>query len=112
MAPTTIALLAGASLFAGTVDAIAGGGGLVTLPALLAAGLPPHLALGTNKGQSVWGSGASLTAFWRARRVDRRVALATFPIAFAGSLAGATIVGAIDSAALLSHLVLDLPLVR
>ena len=95
IAPTTIALLAGASLFAGTVDAIAGGGGLVTLPALLAAGLPPHLALGTNKGQSVWGSGSSLVAFWRAHRVDRRVAVASFPLALVGSLGGAMLVGLI-----------------
>jgi len=44
------------ALVAGFVDAIAGGGGLITLPALLAAGLPPHLALGTNKLQSSFGS--------------------------------------------------------
>ena len=100
MAPATIALLAGASLFAGTVDAIAGGGGLVTVPALLAAGLPPHIALATNKGQATWGSCASLISFWRARRVDRRVALATFPLAMLGSFAGATLVGTIDSATL------------
>jgi uncharacterized membrane protein YfcA len=100
IAPTTIGLLAGASLFAGTVDAIAGGGGLVTVPALLAAGLPPHLALGTNKGQSVWGSAASLVAFWRARRVDRRVAVATFPLGLIGALGGATLVGLIAPATL------------
>ena len=50
------------------------------MPALLAAGLPPHLALGTNKGQSVWGSGAALVAFWRAGRVDRKQALFAFPL--------------------------------
>jgi len=44
----TVAVLAGAAFVAGLVDAIAGGGGLVALPALLAAGLPPHVALGTN----------------------------------------------------------------
>ena len=46
------ALLAAAAFAAGLVDAIAGGGGLVSLPALLATGLPPQLALGTNKGQA------------------------------------------------------------
>jgi uncharacterized membrane protein YfcA len=56
----TDALLALVSLAAGTVDAIGGGGGLLTLPVLLAAGLPPHLALGTNKGQSVFGAAAAL----------------------------------------------------
>ena len=92
----TIVLLALAALGAGTVDAIAGGGGLITVPALLAAGLPPHQALGTNKGQSVWGSAGALTAFWRAGRVDRKQALYAFPLGFVGALAGATIVSGID----------------
>ena len=56
------ALLAG--LAAGFVDSIAGGGGLITLPALLALGLPPHLALGTNKLGSTMGV---LTALARYR---------------------------------------------
>lgn len=87
-----IALLTGTAFLAGTVDAIAGGGGLITLPALMMAGLPPHLALGTNKGQSVWGSGAALAAFWRAGRVDRRQATYAFPLAFGGALLGAELV--------------------
>jgi uncharacterized membrane protein YfcA len=85
----TTSLLALAALFAGTVDAIAGGGGLITLPALRLAGLPVHLALGTNKGQSVWGAASATFAFWRAGRVDRRQALFAFPLAFAGSFIGA-----------------------
>src|SRR3954471_11890887 len=70
VSPLVIAMLTVTGLLAGTVDAIAGGGGLITLPALLAAGLPPHLAYGTNKGQSVWGSGAALATFWRAGRIE------------------------------------------
>ncbi|MDB4953241.1 MAG: hypothetical protein JWO36_810 [Myxococcales bacterium] len=97
---STLVLLTLAALFAGTVDAMAGGGGLVTVPALLAAGLPSHVALGTNKAQSVWGSGASLAAFWRAGRVDRQQAQFAFPLGFLGSLAGASIVIAIDKDAL------------
>ena len=62
----TDALLALVALAAGTVDAIGGGGGLLTVPALLAAGLPPHLALATNKGQSVFGAAAALVRFSRA----------------------------------------------
>jgi uncharacterized protein len=96
----TIVLLSLAALGAGTVDAIAGGGGLITLPALLAAGLAPHQALGTNKGQSMWGSGAALVAFWRAGRVDRKQAAYAFPLGFVGSLAGAAVVTAIDKDAL------------
>ncbi len=92
MDPIVIALLTVTALLAGTVDAIAGGGGLITLPALLAAGLPPHLALGTNKGQSVWGSGAALVAFWRAGKVDRGHAWWTFLLGLGGSLGGAQLV--------------------
>jgi len=87
-----LALLVVASFVAGTVDAIAGGGGLITLPALLAAGLPPALALGTNKGQSVFGSGAALLRYARAGLVDGRVARVTFPAGLVGSLGGAALV--------------------
>jgi uncharacterized membrane protein YfcA len=43
-------------IFAGFVDSIAGGGGIITVPVLLSAGIPPHMALGTNKLQSSFGS--------------------------------------------------------
>lgn len=88
-APITYAALVSVALVAGFVDAIAGGGGLLTLPALLAAGLPPHVALGTNKGQSVFGSGAALVGFARAKLVDRATAPIAFGCALVGSFAGA-----------------------
>src|SRR5690349_24874142 len=87
--PAMVALLVAAAFVAGLVDAIAGGGGLVTLPALLAAGLPPHLALGTNKGQAVWGSTAALVNYARSGLVERRTAPARFVAGFGGSVAGA-----------------------
>jgi uncharacterized protein len=87
--PATVALLAAAAFLAGLVDAIAGGGGLVALPALLATGLPPHVALGTNKGQAVFGAAASAITFWRRRVVDRDRAALGFAAGFVGSLAGA-----------------------
>jgi uncharacterized membrane protein YfcA len=86
-----LAFLFGVALAAGTVDAIAGGGGLLMLPALLAAGLPPHLALGTNKGSGVFGAAASLWRYSRAGLVDGPRARAGFPLAFAGSLLGAAV---------------------
>src|SRR5689334_137384 len=76
---------------------MAGGGGLITVPALLAAGLPPHLAYGTNKGQSVWGSGAAMVTYWRRGRIDRRQALLTFPLGVVGAAAGARLVLLIDN---------------
>jgi uncharacterized protein len=62
------------------------------VPALLASGLPPHVVLATNKGQSTWGSGASCFTFWRAGRVDRAQAAFAFPLGFAGALIGVTLV--------------------
>jgi hypothetical protein len=61
---TVLILLGLAGALAGFIDSIAGGGGIITVPALLSAGLPPHLALGTNKLQSSFGS---LTATLRYR---------------------------------------------
>lgn len=85
----TRALLLGlASFCAAVVDAIGGGGGLITLPALLAAGLSPHQALGTNKSQSVFGTGMAIWHFGRKGLLDRQRARATFPAGFAGSLIG------------------------
>ena len=53
MSSLVLALLFLAGFAGGFIDAIAGGGGLITVPALLAAGLPPQLALGTNKFQAM-----------------------------------------------------------
>ncbi len=90
---TEILLLSGTALLAGIIDAIGGGGGLLTLPALLLAGLPPHLALGTNKGQSVFGSGAALWRFARSGQISGARARWMGPLGFAGSLLGAWLLG-------------------
>jgi len=84
-----IAVLAFAGFFAGLVDAIAGGGGLVTLPALMAAGLPPHLALATNKGQAAFGALTSASGYWRRGAVDRSRAPTMFACGLVGSICGA-----------------------
>lgn len=52
-------------LFAGMVDAIAGGGGLISLPVLLGIGVPPHLALGTNKLQGAIGTSVATYKYYR-----------------------------------------------
>jgi uncharacterized membrane protein YfcA len=62
---TTLAILALVAFVAGFIDAIAGGGGLLTTPALLTAGLPPHLVLGTNKLSSTFGSATASFTFYR-----------------------------------------------
>ncbi|MDQ6748420.1 MAG: TSUP family transporter [Candidatus Dormibacteraeota bacterium] len=83
----TVAFLAAAGFCAGLVDSVVGGGGVISLPALLLAGVPPQLSLGTNK---LAGTCASLTAsavFARARRLDRRVLeVALAPVAIASAM--------------------------
>src|SRR5207302_7934144 len=81
-----------AAFAAGLVDAVAGGSGVIAVPALLAAGLPPHLALGTNKAQGVFGTFASTLRYARAGLVDRKRARITFPLGLAGSLCGTALV--------------------
>lgn len=91
----TIAVLALAAFAAGFVDAVAGGGGLLTVPALLAAGLPPHATLATNKGQAVFGAVSSAIGFWRRDGVDRDRAPISFAAALIGSFLGAAAVLAV-----------------
>lgn len=88
------------ALLAGLVDAIAGGGGLITVPALLWAGLPPVQALGTNKAQAVFGSFAATLHFLRKGLLDPRAALPAVACTFAGAALGALAVQILDSALL------------
>ena len=95
LGPLALTLLGGAAVAAGFVDAIAGGGGLITLPALLLAGLPPAQALGANKSQSVFGSGMALACFARSPLLDRRRASRSFLPALAGAALGVALVTAV-----------------
>ncbi len=62
--PILLILFAG-GFMAGFVDSISGGGGIISVPILLAVGLPPHFALGTNKLQSSFGSLTSSINYYR-----------------------------------------------
>lgn len=84
--------LSAVAFVAAMVDAIAGGGGLLTVPALLAVNPDPRLALGTNKAQSVFGAFSAFITFLRAGRVDRARLLPVFVSALMGSLLGVQLV--------------------
>ncbi|OCG09142.1 hypothetical protein A9G13_03595 [Gilliamella sp. wkB178] len=73
---------------AGFIDSIAGGGGLLTVPALLAVGLPPASALATNKLQSCGGSFSASLYFVRQRMVDLKQQKWAICFAFIGSAIG------------------------
>ena len=68
--PTVMLLLCSVAFIAGFIDAIAGGGGLLTVPALLTAGLPPHLVLGTNKLAATFGSLTASITYYRKKLFD------------------------------------------
>ncbi len=74
MSPLMLALLALVGFGAGFVDAIAGGGGLLTLPSLALAGLDPVTAVATNKLASTFGSGSATLAFWRSGKIEPAMA--------------------------------------
>lgn len=75
-------------LVAGFVDSIAGGGGLIALPALLSIGLPPHVALGTNKLQSCFGSFTAALNYARKGLVDFRGLAAGIGFTACGAVLG------------------------
>lgn len=79
-------------LLAGFVDAIAGGGGLLTLPALLLTGIDPAHALGTNKGQGVFGTATSLHRFSASPLLDRPRAVQSFLPALIGAAIGVSLI--------------------
>lgn len=91
-----LALLALAAFIAGTIDALAGGGGLISIPALLAAGVPPVQAIATNKVQSSFGTGSAVLAFARQGRIDFRRFLWPAVAAFGGSVGGALTLQVVD----------------
>ena len=88
------------ALLAGFVDSIAGGGGLITLPALLWAGLGPVATLATNKAQAVFGSGTAALNFIHKGEVDLRSAVLAVVCTFLGATAGAILIQHLDSAIL------------
>jgi len=95
--PGIYAALTATAVLTGFIDAIAGGGGLVMMPALLFAGLPPHLALGTNKVQSMCGTAMATFRYRRAglfRIGPNRPLIAAV---FAGALAGAVVIQWIEA---------------
>jgi uncharacterized membrane protein YfcA len=93
-------LLFAGGLLAGWIDAIAGGGGMVTVPLLLGIGIPPQMVLGTNKFQASFGSFTAARHYVRSDVVSLRDALPGILWTLAGSAAGTVAVQQIDPAVL------------
>ncbi|MEQ1771333.1 MAG: TSUP family transporter [Devosia sp.] len=99
--PLVLVALGFVGMLAGFVDAIGGGGGIIGVPALLAAGVPPIAALGTNKVQSVIGTTMAVATYWRGGYVSLRSLLVAIPVTFAASMLGAWSIKQIDTSLLL-----------
>ncbi|CNB26030.1 membrane protein [Yersinia ruckeri] len=92
LGPEVIGVLFLVALLAGFIDSIAGGGGLLTIPALLAVGVPPTQALATNKLQSVGGSFSASLYFVRRGAVNLKEQKLTIALTLVGSMLGAILV--------------------
>ncbi|CAM5784629.1 TSUP family transporter [Castellaniella caeni] len=95
-----VVLLFFVAIIAGTIDAIAGGGGLITIPTLLAVGLPPGPAIATNKVGGIAGSAAATLHFLRIRQINLKHSRWMMLGTFLGSLAGGIALTRIDSSLL------------
>ncbi len=96
---------------AGLMDAIAGGGGLISLPAYIIAGLPTHFAIGTNKLSSAVGTSVSTARYIKNKYVDWGLAIPSIILALIGSAIGANIALLIDEKIMKYILLLILPII-
>ena len=107
--PWVYPVLTATAVLTGFIDAIAGGGGLIMLPALLFSGVPPIQALATNKLQSVFGTAVATGNYARAGLVDWRDHKLTIALVFLGATVGVLLVQSIDASVL--NLIIPLLLV-
>ena len=96
---------------AGLIDSVAGGGGLISLPAYMAAGLSPLQAAGTNKLSACLGTVASTTRFVRDRKIDWKAGVFAALGAFPGSWLGALLQQHIPQETIRVLMIVAIPLV-
>ncbi len=97
--------------FAGFVDAIAGGGGLISLPAYVACGLPMHNALATNKFSATFAGSTASIRFILKKKADLKIAVIAAVFALAGSSLGAKTVQHVNSDFLKYLLIVATPVI-
>ena len=93
----TLLFLFFAAVIAGFMDTLAGGGGLITVPALVVSGIPPLAALGTNKLQSSFGSGTASFLLFKRKKIYWQELRPMMIAAFIGSVVGTVMVQLIDA---------------
>ena len=111
LSPQMFLIICPMLFLAGLVDAIGGGGGLISLPAYLLAGLPVHQAIATNKLSSSCGTALTTVRFIRQGLVNWRIAVPTIVFAMAGSSLGANLSMSVPEAVMEAVLFVVLPVV-
>ncbi len=107
----TIAFICAGVFIASLVDAIGGGGGLISVPVYLVAGLPAHQALGTNKLSASIGTAASAFRYAKNGCVNWRLALPAVAFALAGAHLGTRLQLMVDERYIKYLLIAVLPVV-
>lgn len=97
-------------MLAGFIDAIAGGGGLISLPAYMIAGIPVHHAIATNKMSSTMGTALATFKFARKGFIPWKIALSCVVCAFAGSTLGANLALLVNAHIFMLFMIIVLPL--
>lgn len=82
-------LCAFAYFFAGIVDSVCGGGGLITVPVMIMTGIPTHFITGTNQCSACLGAFAATYKYIKEHKIHLRSAIFTLPFAIIGSFLGA-----------------------
>ncbi|MBF4693807.1 TSUP family transporter [Fusibacter sp. Q10-2] len=88
----TLFIICLAGFFAALVDSMVGGGGLISVPALLATGIPTHLALGTNKFASSTGAISSAYHYFKSGNLNKKMLIRLVPFSLIGSAIGVNVV--------------------
>lgn len=92
--PTMLVILALVAFAAGFIDAVAGGGGMLTVPTLLSLGLPPHIALGTNKLAATFASSTAAFTYYKKKLFKPQCWLNAFVATLIGATVGTLVVDA------------------
>ncbi|WP_019616674.1 sulfite exporter TauE/SafE family protein [Psychromonas ossibalaenae] len=95
--PSTWVLIVLVGLAAGFIDAVVGGGGMLTVPTLLSLGLPPHLTLGTNKLSACFASGTAAYTYFKKQLFSPQFWKESFYSTLIGAAAGTVFVNLVST---------------
>ncbi len=100
-----------AFFFAGIIDSVCGGGGLITVPTMLAVGIPVHYITGTNQCSAWVGTGVAAYDYVKSGNIHLRSALITLPFSMLGSFLGAKLNLMIPEQYLKMFMIISIPII-